>query len=105
MAKKNSLLVRHRQALIAARKHFVFTNTAVSDDYHVAYEALGGNATDEMMTADQKKRLDDARRKRKQEKTWYGGAGAGRGGNLLPMAFGVKKFKRDKSNSPCFECK
>ena len=103
VAKKNSLLVRHRQALIAARKHFVFTNTAVSDDYHVAYEALGGNVTDEMMTPAEKKRLDDARRKRKQEKTWYGAAGAGRGGN--PMAFGVKKFRRDKFYSPCFECK
>ena len=51
----------------------------MSDDFHVAYEALGGSATDEMMTSDQKKRLEAARRKRKLEKNWSGMGGAGRG--------------------------
>ena len=105
VAKKNALLVSHRQALIAARRHFIFTKTAVSEDYSVAFDVLGGTANDELLTGDEKKRLEDVRRKRKQDSNWAGMAGGRRGGNLLPMAFGAKKYKRDKSNSPCFECK
>ena len=65
VAKKNALLVRHRQALIAARRHLIFTKTAVSEDYSVAFDALGSTANDELLTADEKKRLEAARRRRK----------------------------------------
>ena len=104
--RRNALLVRHRQALIAARKHFTYVKTIITDGYYVAFKVLGGCATDDLMTAEERKRLEEARRKRKEELSWMAMAGGpGRRGNLLPMALGTKKFKRDKSNSPCFSCK
>lgn len=104
--RRNALLVRHRQALIAARKHFTYVKTIITDGYYVAFKVLGGCATDDLMTAEERKRLEEARRKRKEELSWMAMAGGpGRRGNLLPMALETKKFKRDKSNAPCFNCK
>ena len=106
VARKNGLLIKHRQALILARKHFTYVKTIITDGYFVAFKALGGSATDDLMTAEERKRLEDARRKRREESSCTAMAGGlGRRGNLLPMALGAKKFKRDKSNSPCFDCK
>ena len=72
------------------------------DSLSVAFEGLGKTTNDAMLSGDQKKRLEEARRRSKQETNWFS---AGRRGNYLPMDFGAKKFKRDKFNFPCFECK
>ena len=74
------------------------------DSLSVAFEGLGETTNDAMLSGDQKKRLEEARRRSKQETDWAVN-NAGRRNNYLPMAFGAKKFKRDKANSPCFECK
>ena len=72
----------------------------------MAFEVLGGAAVDDLMNADQKRRMDEAKRKRERDMAAWSLSGAGRRGNLLSMvtAGGNKKFKKDRTNSPCHDC-
>ena len=90
------------QDLFEARKLFLYVKTTVTDSFAVAFDVLGSGATDDLMSNQERKRLEDSRRKRRSETiTWAGGA---RRGNLLNMMVaGGKKLKRDKTNAPCFE--
>ena len=80
----------------------MYVKTTVTDSFAVAFDVLGSGATDDLMSDQERKRLEDSRRKRRSETiTWAGGA---RRGNLLNMMVaGGKKLKRDKTNAPCFE--
>ena len=52
----------------------------------------------------ERKRLEESIRRRRSATSHWTGAGGGRRGHLLDMvAAGGKKFKRDKTNAPCFE--
>ena len=76
--------------------------TVVTDSFGAAFDAFGSGAADDLMSDQERKRLEDYRRKRRAETTMWTG-GARRGTMLNMMAAGGKKFKRDKTNAPCFK--
>ena len=88
------------QDLFEARKSLKFTNLVAKESFAVAGHTVGQGGGDDLMSDLERKRLEEARRK-SMSNTWGGGA---RRGNLLNMMVaGGKRFKRDKSNAPCFE--
>jgi len=122
-ARRTALLVTLRQDLFNSRKMFLFAKILASDGFDAAYEVLGGASVDDLLSPDEKKKLEDARKKNRRLDDGQSGDVAAilqslvqstvggnkrENSNLLSMlAAGAKppKFKRDKQNSPCFDCK
>ena len=91
--------------VFTARKNFLYTKTVVNDGYGVAFDVLGAGPADDLMSDQERRRLEEARRKRAYDSgPWTGATAGARRGNLLNMvAAGNKKPKRDRTNAPCFE--
>ena len=74
-----------------------------------AFEVLCGSATNDLITPDQQKALQAIDKKKKEEEVAAWNAANKRPGSpYLSMALagagGVKRFKRDRTNSPCHLC-
>ena len=78
----------------------------MTENHSVAYDVLGGSSTDDLMSPEQKKRLEESSKKRRATEMMGWSSAAGRRGPLLGLNMaGGKKPKRDRTNSPCHDCK
>ena len=121
--KRNAMMVRSRQNLFSARQlflsvksklimrikilqFFVFLLASISAGYDVAFEVLGGAGADDLLSPDQKKLLEAAYKRKRDDENSAAWAGAKRpASQYLSMALaGGKKLKRDRTNSPCHLC-
>ena len=72
----------------------------VGEGFSTAFEVLGGGGTDDLLSPDQKKALEAATKRKRQE-----AAALRRPAPYLSMAMaGGKRYKKDRSTSPCHAC-
>ena len=89
---------------------FCFVLAAITSGYDVAFEVLGGAGADDLFSPEQKKLLEAAKKRKRDEEasvtaTSTAWAAAKRPGSYLSMAMaGGKRPKRDQTNSPCHLC-
>lgn len=132
--KRNSCLISLRKGLFIARETLIFAKLISTDSLATAFEVIGGGSTDSELTAEEKKRMEEVRRKHLQppasatasasvtqdnanatamlQSFLQSAAGSGWGNKrdssslLTMMAAGAPKNKtpRTKGNSPCFAC-
>lgn len=121
--KRNELLIRLRQAVIATRQHFVFVNSkfflcilsnnlrhllnlaTVSSGWDIAYEVLGGGGSNEDLLSPDQRKLLEAAKKRKRDEEANMAATRRPSTSFLPIAMaGGKRLRRDRTNSPCHLC-
>ena len=121
--RRNAMMVRSRQNLFSARQLFLsvkskllmrikilqfcfFYLASIFAGYDVAFEVLGGAGADDLLSPDQKKLLEAAfKRKRDDENSAAWAGGKRPASQYLSMALaGGKKLRRDRTNSPCHLC-
>ena len=98
---KSKLIMRNKILQL-----FVFLLASISAGYDVAFEVLGGAGADDLLSPDQKKLLEAAYKRKRDDENSAAWAGAKRpASQYLSMALaGGKKLKRDRTNSPCHLC-
>ena len=87
--------------------YLFFVLAAITSGYDVAFEVLGGAGADDLLSPEQKRLLEAAnKRKRDEEAATSTAWAAAKGpGSYLSMAMASgKRPKRDRTNSPCHLC-
>ena len=78
-------------------------------EFQTAFEIFSESATNDLLTAEQKKLLQAATKKKREDEASAAWAAANKRSTppYLSMALagaGGKRFKRDRTNSPCHLC-
>ena len=121
-ARRASIIISQRQALFMSRKNLIFVKYFVTDGLAVAHDAIGGQSVDDLLSNEDKKRIEESRKKKGPEtvstpdamslfnlfQAAQSGSSMKRDGpnllNMMAAGNSRPKIRRDKTNSPCFAC-
>ena len=76
----------------------------VTEGYQFALDVLGGDGGDDLLSPDQRRKLEDAKKRKRMETLAWPGVPQRPNLLLSLAATGGKGMKKDRTNSPCHDC-